>query len=957
MKRIITLFLAFSMVFSLIGCSADSSQSSAADIPTSETINETTAAASEQSETADVIVVGGGLSGMMAAIELSRLQPDWDIVLLEKQSSLGGNLAYTGGVIMGFDETYSGSANHIVAAPSRFVQCFNNVLAAQTEYGIMEEGDFSVNEALITNVFQSYQETVDQFFEAGVPFPEAFETYGVNTYSDFYSIEAGEGYGETAIEFRDIMDRFTRSTAVDVRTCAEVTELLSENGKITGVTAQTAAGPVTIRSSAVILATGGIADNDDMMAQYNSNYAGIEMLSTGASTGSAITLTRPFGTPIVGDGLFGAFVSNDSTWEMLGSYFLVDSDGTRFVNEAATPYIQFIASHALKSGHAFMLCDADYAAAHPEEIALKLEEGDITEYDSLEALCQGEGISYENLIATIADYNQAVDQGINPQYDLPVELANKLEKAPFYAEKAADYCFETIPGLLVNERLQVLNSDCAVIEGLYACGEAIIGNIQTNLYAQAGNGLTWAGASGTSAARMAASDIRAASAEHVSSDVLVIGGGLAGVSAALDCAEAGLTVILIDKAGLLGGSSVRCDGMLLAGGTSLQAESGITDTADAFYDEMIQLHTENYVDSDMIYVYTHQSASVYDWMVEHGVEFEYVWADHLNTARSHAAAGGGSQMMGTLLSVLKSNENVTVYTDTRATRLLTAGGRIIGAQATQTNGTEILFYADNTVLATGGYACNRDLILQTSGNIMANYTTDSANNTGDGYLMAQAVGADIFNTVDCLAMDYYPIGTTYIGCWTYDLLFVTPDGERHFDESMYVTDRTSAILHMGYDHEYAILDEEDYQLYKDDINAGMEAGAAYKADSVEDLAQQLFIDPDTLAGTVSRYNGLCDAAKDSDFGKASEYMNKLEGDTFYAMKLEVNVTETYSGPRINTNAQVLDTNGEPIEGLYAAGAITLWQITDYHYSDCGSSILNSAVFGRQAAADIIAKSK
>ena len=442
---------------------------------------------------------------------------------------------------------------------------------------------------------------------------------------------------------------------------------------------------------------------------------------------------------------------------------------------------------------------------------------------------------------------------------------------------------------------------------------------------------------------------------NTEADVIVVGGGMAGISAALDCAANGLNVILLEKEGILGGSSIRCDGMLLAGGTSMQAENGIEDSAEAFYQEMLELHTEEYIVPENLKVYTYESANAFDWMVDQGVEFEYIWADHLQTPRSHAAVGGGAGMMSVLIGNLEKYENVTIYKNTRATKLLTEEGAVVGVIAAAKDGSAVEFHAPNTILATGGYAANPDLVLELSGNIMKNYLTDSANNVGDGYFMAKEVGADMLNTVDCLAMNYYPVGYEYIGCWTYDLLFVTPDGIRNFNEMTYVTDRTSDVLHMGYDHEFAILDADDYAIRAEDIDAGIEQGLAFKAESVEELAEQLGMDPVVLKATIDRYNELCDQGSDDDFGKPAEYMNKLEGDTLYALTMEVVVTDTYSGPRINENAQVMNTEGEVIDGLYACGAVSLWEVTDYHYADCGCSILNSAVFGRQAAKDIVAK--
>lgn len=484
MKRF--LILIFTVLLMVTGCTVQ---------PNQETVN----------DKKDVVIVGGGISGMMAAVQFYQANPDLNVVIVEKQSSLGGNLPYTGGVIMGFDENYTGSQSHQVVDTEEFVNCFHNVIQALEDYSILEVDEFIINDDLVRNVFENHQEVVDYYFAQKVPFPEEFTPYMDHTYSNFYSMEGG--VNEVAFEFRDALVQGIEETNAEVCLNTEVIELISDGNKVTGVKVKSDDGEKVIEADAVLLSTGGIADNKELMEQYNQNYGDLEIYSTGASCGSAIELTRKFDTPVVSEGVFGAFVSSDSTWTLLQSYFMVDQDGTRFIDESASSYIQLIASHVLKSGNAWLLCDQNYADAHPEEIALKLSEEDLRCYDTLEELAEAEGIDYATLLKTIEDYNNAADGKQEDAFNLSHELTNKIEQGPFYAEKCSEYCFETVPGILVNERLQVLDGNHTVIEGLYASGEAIIGNVLNNLYAQAGTGLSWGGTSGYTAAKMISEDL------------------------------------------------------------------------------------------------------------------------------------------------------------------------------------------------------------------------------------------------------------------------------------------------------------------------------------------------------------------------------------------------------------------------------------------------------------------
>lgn len=485
MKRFLILIL--TVLFVLSGCTATSNQE-------------------KDNEKKDVVIVGGGISGMMAAIQFHQANPDLNVVLIEKQASLGGNLPYTGGVIMGFDENYTGSQSHQIVDTEEFVNCFHNVIQALEDYSILEEDEFIINDALVRNVFENHQEVVDYYFDIKVPFPEEFLPYMDHTYSNFYSMEGG--VNEVAFEFKDALTQGVEETTVEVYLNTEVIELVNDGNKVTGVKVKSADEEKVIEADAVLLATGGIADNQELMEKYNQNYGDLEIYSTGASCGAAIELTRKFDTPVVSEGVFGAFVSSDSTWTLLQSYFMVDQDGTRFIDESASSYIQLIASHVLKSGNAWLLCDQNYADSHPDEIALKLSEEDLHCYDTLEELAEAEGIDYDNLVNTIKQYNDAVDAKQDDVFNLPIELANKIEVGPFYAEKCSEYCFETVPGILVNERLQVLDGNHEIVEGLYASGEAIIGNVLNNLYAQAGTGLSWGGTSGYTAAKMMVEDLK-----------------------------------------------------------------------------------------------------------------------------------------------------------------------------------------------------------------------------------------------------------------------------------------------------------------------------------------------------------------------------------------------------------------------------------------------------------------
>ena len=437
------------------------------------------------------------MAGMMAAAELAE-NSDLEVAIYEKAANLGGNLPYTGGVIMGFNE----STYPEVADSEEFVNYFRNLYQENINLGFIEKEDFTINEELIYNAFSLYGKPVKFMLDAGVPFPDSenFNTrnYGGTIYSNFLSITGADEGSDTCFNFlQAITDKLENYSNVHIFTNAEVIEVLNNENTVTGIKLKDGS---EINTPNVILATGGIADSEEYMKEYNPGYIGHINYTTGLSTGDGITMTRKFRTEILGIGALGGFVSSDSTWVPLRSYFMIDGTGNRFVNEAYSDYITSYIAYSEKRNNIYMICDQNYADANPEEIELKLNENDLLEFDSLESLCENLNIQYEQFQKTVNAYNEAIANKANPEFDLDYTLGNQITKAPFYAERQEDYFFDTFTGIKANEKAQILNGNNEIIEGLYGAGQLILCNAIEIVYAQGGTGLSFAAATGTLAA-------------------------------------------------------------------------------------------------------------------------------------------------------------------------------------------------------------------------------------------------------------------------------------------------------------------------------------------------------------------------------------------------------------------------------------------------------------------------
>ena len=442
----------------------------------------------------------------------------------------------------------------------------------------------------------------------------------------------------------------------------------------------------------------------------------------------------------------------------------------------------------------------------------------------------------------------------------------------------------------------------------------------------------------------------------VDTDVLVVGSGIAGLTAAIEAANGGLKVLLVEKLTVLGGASIRCDGLYYSAGNPIQQAMGIEDSADQMYEDAVALFTSELVDPEIIRVWADKSAAGFDFLTEQGVE----WADFvfpyraIHAPRVSSVPGAGAAMVSAVIAQAKANDNITIINNTAVTELIQGEDKAVtGAKAVATNGDTYTINAKAVVLATGGFAHNPEMVTE-HGEPMVATTAYTNPNMGDGYKLAESVGAKMQDSPDSITMYVdNESGKAMIGAVNPELFIVNPEGERFTNGALTANDLAHEALIRGYEHTIAIFDQAEFDALADVFAPELEKGVCVTGATPAELAAQLDINPDTLTATIERYNALCDAGEDEDFGRPAELLKKLEG-TLYAITLEPNTYESFSGPQINASAQVIDVDGSPIPGLYAAGGITMWQVTDYHYMGCGSSINNAVVFGMTAADSILA---
>lgn len=436
-------------------------------------------------------------------------------------------------------------------------------------------------------------------------------------------------------------------------------------------------------------------------------------------------------------------------------------------------------------------------------------------------------------------------------------------------------------------------------------------------------------------------------------DVLVIGSGMAGMSAALEAADNGAKVIMLEKLGRIGGTSTLSAGWVHAAGTSIQEKNGIEDNADKFYEDWMMLAQnakDEYVDEEMVRYTTDHSSENIEWLKEHGVVFSDTLMaagiyEGRNIPRIHMTEGGKGYIMQFLFETAEKS-GVETHLNTPATELIKEGDKVVGAKAVDKDGNEITIKANAVIIASGGFAGNKEM--------MAKYYpqyTDYVNtsvNTGDSIVMAEAVEADII-VKNALQLHHNLINDTSLGFFTPECVYVTPEGERYVDEAEYFYTRTRKLNEKGFGDTHMLVPQVLYENNKESIDEAIEIGRGFKADTVEELAELMDMKPDVLKNTIDRYNEIVSAGVDSDFNKSSDYLFPIEA-PYMGLDLTGNLNDTYVSIRINKNAQVIDTNGNVIEGLYAAGGAASAQTLNQEYIGSGSALLNGLTFGRVAAA-------
>ena len=411
----------------------------------------------------------------------------------------------------------------------------------------------------------------------------------------------------------------------------------------------------------------------------------------------------------------------------------------------------------------------------------------------------------------------------------------------------------------------------------------------------------------------------------ITTDVVVIGSGGAGLAAALEVHEAGKEVIILEKMPIIGGNTLRATGGLNASGTSIQANLGIEDSEESFYEDTMK-GGYNKNDSDLVKVLAEESAAAIEWLLSLGGDFTDVGKlAGATNARAHRPTGGapvGPEVVKTLRKALE-DRGVTIMTETKAIELLSKDGKITGVVAVGKDDKEFTINAASVVLATGGFGANSTMLVEFNKDLEGFGTTNQGGATGDGIAMAIEAGAAL---VDMEEIQTHPTAVPANGYMITEAvrgngaILINRDGKRFVNELATRDVVSAAMLAQEGNTGFLFFDQSVTDSLKA-IEGYIKQGIVTEGETLEELAYKLGIDSESLVATVASYNEFVASKEDSDFGR-NDMPRALENAKFFAIEVGPAVHHTMGGIKINTAGQVLNNEGDVIDGLYAAGEVT-----------------------------------
>lgn len=430
-------------------------------------------------------------------------------------------------------------------------------------------------------------------------------------------------------------------------------------------------------------------------------------------------------------------------------------------------------------------------------------------------------------------------------------------------------------------------------------------------------------------------------------DLVVIGAGASGTAATMAAAEKGATVILLEKQPSIGGTGNYAEG-IFAAESSMQKRQGIIVTRDMAF-KVVMDYSHWLANPFVARAFIDRSADTIEWVKSKGIEFEYIgpggpggpltW--HVINGEGH-----GRHLIKTFHNQFKTMP-VTTLMETSAKELIIENGKVVGVKAENADGEKIQIKAKAVVIATGGFANNKEMLKQ--------YTpypdvimVGNVGKMGEGIKMAWSAGAaeEGIGVIQAYrpGLPGYSTSSHLLAAARQPYLWVDQHGRRFTDESIVILWPYSgnALMKIG-GTMYSIYDEDTRQHF---VNNGIDVpigewviagtkldkldsefkkeqeknrGYVFKANTIEELAKAMNMDPAVLKESIGLNNKFAAQRKDEIFAKNFEYLRPIEKGPFYATRMQPAALGTLGGVKINGKMEAVNKDGDSIPGLYVVG--------------------------------------
>lgn len=433
-------------------------------------------------------------------------------------------------------------------------------------------------------------------------------------------------------------------------------------------------------------------------------------------------------------------------------------------------------------------------------------------------------------------------------------------------------------------------------------------------------------------------------------DIVIVGAGGAGMTAALEAKAAGANPVIFEKMPVAGGNTTKSSSGMNASETKFQKEQGIEDSNDLFYEETLKGgHNTN--DKEMLRFFVDNSAEAIDWLDSIGIRLNNITiTGGMNEKRTHRPEDGsaiGQYLVKGLLKNLQE-QSIPVFVNADVKEITQQDGKVNGVKVLFNQADEKTITADAVVVTTGGFGANQEMIAEVRPDLKGLVTTNQAGSTGDGIKMIEAVGG---TTVDMDQIQVHPtvqqeksylIGEAVRG---EGAILVSSEGKRFVNE-LDTRDKVTAAIN-------ALPEKSAYLVFDAGVKSRAKAieqyekmGFVLQGETVDALAEAMNVPAGQLKTTMDTWNRSVNNKKDAEFSRTTGMDNDLSAAPYYAIKIGPGIHYTMGGVKINTNTEVLDKEGSPIPGLFAAGEVTGGLHGQNRIG--GNSVAEIIIFGRQA---------